>query len=156
MKTTKAIIAGLVGAVAMTAIMWMGRTFMGMPANLEMMLGTMFGGSPGPMKWALGFAIHLSAGVVFALIYAAIFEKVTNRSGWLVGAGIGIAHTIFSGLMMGAVPIMHPLIPEQMPAPGMFMANVPMGVIAFFMLHIIYGSVVGGMYGATMSKRGRG
>lgn len=152
MKTSKAVIAGIIGAVAMTAIMWMGRTLMGMPANLEMMLGTMFGGPPGPMKWALGFAMHLMAGVAFALIYAAIFEKVTHRAGALVGAGIGVAHTIFSGLMLGAIPMMHPLIPEQMPAPGMFMSNVPMGVIAFFMLHIIFGAIVGGMYGPPVSK----
>lgn len=153
MRIGKAVTAGLIGAVAMTVITWMGRIFMGMPVNMEMMLGTMFGLPPAMAAWVIGFAMHLMAGAVFALIYAAIFEYVTHRAGWGIGAGIGVGHTIFSGFMMGAVPMMHPLIPEQMPAPGMFMVNVPMGVIAFFMLHIIYGAIVGGMYSSSIEKK---
>lgn len=47
MRIGKAVTAGLIGAVAMTVITWMGRIVMGMPVNMEMMLGTIFGLPPG-------------------------------------------------------------------------------------------------------------
>jgi hypothetical protein len=43
MKYGKAFGAGVLGAVVMTVMMAVARA-MGMPANLEMMLGTMMGG----------------------------------------------------------------------------------------------------------------
>ena len=48
----------------MTVIMAMARA-MGMPVNLEMMLGTMMGGAPSAASWILGFIIHLVAGGIF-------------------------------------------------------------------------------------------
>ena len=54
---------------------------------------------------------------------------------------------------MAMMPAMHPLIPEQMPAPGAFMANMGlMGVIAEIMLHLIYGAIVGAMYGPVIHR----
>jgi hypothetical protein len=51
------------------------------------------------------------------------------------------------------MPIMHPLVPEMMPAPGAFMANLGMmGVGAFFMLDLIYGAIVGAMYGPVVHQ----
>jgi hypothetical protein len=45
------------------------------------------------------------------------------------------------------MPMMHPLIPEMMPAPGTFMSNMGMmGVMAEIVLHVAYGAVVGAMY----------
>ncbi len=41
MQAGKAFTAGMVGGAVMSAIMWMARTFMGMPMNLEMMEGTL-------------------------------------------------------------------------------------------------------------------
>ena len=41
----------------------------------------------------------------------------------------------------------------MMPAPGAFMANLGMmGVGAFFMLHLIYGAIVGAMYGPVVHQ----
>ncbi len=51
MHTSKAFMAGVIGGAAMSLLMFMGREVMGMQANLEMMLGTMIGMSPGPMTW---------------------------------------------------------------------------------------------------------
>lgn len=57
-----------------------------------------------------------------------------------------------AGLFMAMVPAMHPLVPEQMPAPGPFMANLgAMGIIAEFVLHAVYGGIVGGVYGPVRS-----
>ncbi|MEW6156739.1 MAG: hypothetical protein AB1813_04865 [Verrucomicrobiota bacterium] len=117
-----------------------------------MMLGTMFGGAADSAHWVMGFVIHLINGAIFALIYAYIFEHFTHRAGWTVGAGIGFVHALIAGLFMAAMPIMHPLIKSgAMPSPGPFMANLgAMGIIAEFLLHLIYGAIVGAMYGAVV------
>jgi hypothetical protein len=152
MKYGKAFGAGVLGAVVMTVIMAMARA-MGMPVNLEMILGTMMGGPPSAAKWVMGFIMHLMAGGIFGLIYAVGFEYLTHRADWLVGMGFGFIHSLFAGLFMAIMPAMHPLIPEQMPAPGAFMSNLGMmGVIAEIMLHLIYGAIVGAMYGPVLHR----
>lgn len=146
MNFGKAFLAGVVGGVVMSIGLAMGRA-MGMPANLEMMLGTMMGSQPSTMIWVMGFVMHLIISGLIALIYAVGFEYLTHRSGWLIGVGFGVIHAIIGGIFMGMMPMMHPLIPEQMPAPGAFMSNLGMmGVIAEIMLHLIYGAIVGAIY----------
>jgi hypothetical protein len=151
MKYGQAFAAGVIGAIVMTIITIMARA-MGMPANLEMMLGTMLGSPPSAMAWVMGLIIHLVAGGVFALIYAAGFEYWIHHASWLVGLGFGVIHTLFSGLVvLGMLPAIHPLVPEMMPAPGVFMVNLgTKGVVAFAVLHLIYGAIVGAMYGPVL------
>jgi len=49
------------------------------------------------------------------------------------------------------MPAVHPLIPEIMPAPGAFTANLgTMGIAAFVILHPLYGAIVGAMYGPAV------
>lgn len=149
MKVGRAFVAGIVGGVAMSGVMWIGRTFLGMDVNLSMMLGTMVVQPPGAVAWSVGFLMHLMISGLIALLYAWGFEHVTHRGGWLVGVGFSLLHSIGTGLFMGMVPAIHPMIRAgQMPAPGLFMANKgAMYVVALFMLHAIYGAVVGAMYG---------
>jgi len=153
MKAGKAFVAGMVGGVVMSVLMWMARTMMGMPANLEMMLGTMLA-DPGTTAWMIGFVMHLMISGAIALIYAWAFEHVTHRAGWLVGAGFGIVHAIIAGMVMGMMPMMHPRMPNPVMPPGAFLSNLgTMGVVAEFMLHMVYGAVVGAMYGAVIHIR---
>jgi hypothetical protein len=128
MKTGRAFVSGVVGGAVMSAMLAMAR-MMGMPAKLETMLGTMFL-PEGAAAWLLGFVMHLMISGLIALIYAWGFENVTHRAGWLVGAGFGLVHSIVGGVFMGMMPMMHPKIPEMMPAPGAFMSNLgAMGVV---------------------------
>ena len=130
MKFGKAFWAGVVGGAAMSAIMVMAR-LMGMPVKLELMLGTMIGLAPGPAARIVGFLMHLVISGLIALLYAVVFEKVTHRADWKIGAAFSIIHTLIGGMAMGMVPAMHPLVAEQLPAPGAFMANLgAMGVAA--------------------------
>jgi hypothetical protein len=154
MKAGKAFFAGVIGAVVMSAILWVARNVMGIPAHMEMMLGTMVVRNAALPAWLLGFGIHVLTGGVLALIYAWAFEHITHRSGWLVGAVFGLAHAVIAGLGMGIVPAIHPMIPERMPAPGAFMANLgAIGIVAEFALHAVYGAIVGAMYGPVISER---
>jgi len=157
MHAGKAFTAGVVGGAVMTGIMWLARTFMGMPMNLEMMEGTMLVRPPGPVAWGVGFLMHLMISGLIAFVYAWGFERVTHRAGWLVGAGFGVVHAVIAGVVMGMMPAVHPLIPGQMPAPGAFLSNVPMGPVALFMLHVVYGAIVGAIYApAAHAARGLG
>ena len=154
MKAGRAFVAGMVGGAAMSVVMWMGRSMMGMDVNLSMMLGTMFVQSPGSTAWVIGFIMHLMISGLIALIYAWGFEHVTHGAGWLVGVGFSLIHSIGTGLFMGMMPVVHPMIKSgQMPAPGIFMANKgAMYVVMLFVLHAIYGAIVGGMYGEVVNR----
>jgi hypothetical protein len=154
MKTGKAFFAGMIGAVVMSAILWVARNVMGIPAGMEMMLGTMVVPNAALVAWLVGFGIHVLIGGVLALVYAWAFEHVTHRSGWLIGAGFGLVHAVISGLGMAMVPAIHPMIPERMPAPGAFMANLGViGIVAEFALHAVYGAIVGALYGPVVRDR---
>ena len=155
MNWGKAFIAGVIGGAVMSILLALARA-MGMPANLEVMQGTMLGLEPGATAWIVGFIMHLMISGLIALVYAAGFEYVTHRAGWLVGVAFSIVHVLIGGIVMGMVPAMHPLIPEQMPAPGYFMAGMGMmGVIGFIMEHMIYGAIVGAMYSPVQHEPAR-
>ncbi|MGH7531479.1 MAG: hypothetical protein ACREMN_13950, partial [Gemmatimonadales bacterium] len=56
-------------------------------------------------------------------------------------------HIVIAGMVMGTFPAMHPMIPEQMPAPGAFLSAMGGTFVAIFVLeHLLYGGIVGGMY----------
>jgi hypothetical protein len=143
MSYKNAIVAGVIGSIAMSLVMVVAR-MMGMPVAMELMLGTMLGGDPSGFSWLLGFAIHVMMGAMFALAYAGIFKVFAIAPTWLVGLYFGLGHAVIAGLMLGAVPLVHPLIPELLAAPGIFMSALgAMGVGAFIMLHALFGAIVG-------------
>lgn len=155
MKVGKAIIAGLVGGVAMTVLGWIVRR-LGLEMNAEMMLGTMLGGMPGLTTWLIGFMMHLMISALIALAYAWGFERVTHRAGVVVGLGFAVVHVAIAGMVMALIPAMHPMIPEEMPAPGAFMANMGGTFVALFVVeHLIYGAIVGALYGPVEHFAGR-
>jgi len=156
MNVGGAVLAGVVGGAAMSLLMWMARTMMGMPANLEMMLGTMFA-DPSTAAWLIGLLLHLMLSGAIALLYAWGFENVTHRSGWLTGVGFSVIHIVIAGVVMGMMPMMHPRMPNPISPPGAFLSNMGMtGIVAFVMLHVIYGAIVGAMYGPVIRPTRRG
>ncbi len=147
MNYGRAFMAGVVGGAVMTAIITLVRVMGIMDVNLSMMMGSMVAASTGAGVWLVGFVMHLIISGLIAVVYAAGFEYVTHRAGWVVGIAFSLIHIVIAGMVFGMVPRMHPLMPDQMPAPGAFMSNKGvMGVLAFTMLHMIYGAIVGGLY----------
>lgn len=138
--------AGVVGGLAMTALGFILRAVQFTPMNGEMMLGSMVTQRMNAPTWFLGLAMHLGVAVAFATAYAWIFERL-GRSGWKPGLAIGAGHAVFSGLTMLAMPLLHPMIPEPMPAPGAFAAALGWpGVTLFVVEHLMFGAIVGAMY----------
>lgn len=149
MRVERAIVAGIVGALVMSLAMALA-SFLGMPASLEMMLGSIFG-VQGTLAWIAGFVLHLAMGAVAAIGYAVVFEYAIQRSGPLVGAAFGVAHGLMAGLFMSAIPAMNPLSPS-MSAPGPFFDSLRFGPALFLGLHALFGAVVGMVYGPVKHR----
>jgi hypothetical protein len=151
MKIGKAITLGVIGAAAMTTITWIARHLLNVPVNLEMLLGTWIGMEPGLIPWMMGFMVHLSIGAIFGIFYAWSFEYLSHQADWFTGLELGAVHTLFSGLLLGIVPAMHPMIPAELAAPGIFFSGLGlMGVIAFCLLHLMFGAILGSLYGSVV------
>lgn len=143
MNIRRAFVAGVVGGAVMAVLVKVG------PVNLEMMLGTLV--LPrGVAAWILGLLMHLVISGAIALLYALGFERLTHRAGPAVGAAFSVVHAVVGGLALAVIPAIHPMIPEQMRAPGAFMSGVGFGgVLLFFIEHLVYGAIVGQLYGVV-------
>lgn len=134
-KIGRAVAAGIIGTLVMTAVgLWVA-PLMGIPAmNPANMLAGAMGGS-----LVLGWAGHLMIGTVLALIYAAV-------AGWLPGA------PAVRGALYGIAPfLMAQIVVVPMMGMPLFSGSA---VLAMGSLigHLVYGAVVGGVYGAAPSR----
>ena len=151
MKLTKGIFGGVVGAVTISVVT-AGLRAAGVPINFELMLGSLFTLELGFGTWLLGLAMHLALGACFGLLYAALFERCVGRASWSVGVFVAFAHIAFSGVALLAFPVIHPLIPDVLPAPGPMMLSLGwIAFVSFVALHVLFGAIVGGFYGKTHS-----
>ncbi|MFU8803510.1 MAG: DUF6789 family protein [Bradymonadaceae bacterium] len=132
----KAIVAGLLGTAVMTAFMLMA-PLMGMPPmNIGEMLGSMMGGIT-----SLGWVMHFMIGTVLAIGYAAIFA--TRLPGPPAARG-----AIFSLIpwLMAQVVVM-PMMGAGFFSGSMLVAG------GSLVAHLIFGVVVGGVYGTEAKAR---
>jgi hypothetical protein len=149
-----AIAGGFAGTLVLTTALRAGNELGLTRMDLPFLLGTAFTTDRTRAK-ALGYVLHFLAGIVFALIYYAIFAAIDD-SGWWMGAAFGLAHGLFSGtaLVNILLPLFHPRMGTPSTAatsvallepPGFLMLNygvqTPLVSIA---AHIAYGAVVGG------------
>ncbi len=146
MNIIGAIVAGLAGTVVISVLMAMGPR-MGMPKMaIWEMLGTMFSkeGNVG-----LGWVMHFMAGVVFAIIYTALWTAGIGSATPVSGVIFGAVHFLLVGLMMGGMPMLHAGIKAgSTQAPGVLMLNAGvMGLMGGLIGHILYGLVVALVYG---------
>jgi hypothetical protein len=142
----KAFWVGAFGGLAAIVVTALARVA-GVPVNLAMTLGTMFGLPPSAWTWFWGFIVHLVISGIIAWVYAAGFEYGTHRANAWLGAAFSVVHVIVAGLLFGLLPAIHPAIPELMAAPGIFLSNVGAGgVITFILVHLVYGLIVGALY----------
>jgi hypothetical protein len=148
MKIIRAVLAGILGALAMSLAMFLLRLG-GFNVSFEALLGTLV--TTDGSAWLPGLALHVGIGVMAALVYAVIFEMAVQRSGAAVGAGLGLCHGLMAGLMMSGIPAMAPL-EVGMHSPGPFLQNMSYGPFLFVLLHILFGTVVGMAYGRPLQK----
>lgn len=146
--------AGVLGALAMTFMLGAGRVAGLTNLNLELALGSLLTRDLSATSWWLGLAWHCLNGGIFGVIYAAAF-RAAGRTGAGIGAGIGLLHWVAAGVAWGLLlPALHPLVPGQLPAPGLFAAGYGFagGVIALLLAHLLYGGVVGGIHRVAVRR----
>jgi hypothetical protein len=147
-------VGGLAGTVVLTTILRaaseLGLTRMDIP----FLLGTAVTVNRVRAK-AVGYALHFVFGLLFALAYYAIFV-VINRSGFLLGAGFGLAHALFAGtaLVNILLPAVHPRMGSGFDAAGSAPLLEPPGFLLLnygrqtalvtVVAHVAYGAIVGG------------
>jgi uncharacterized membrane protein YagU involved in acid resistance len=129
----KGILGGIVGTAVMSALMLM-KSAMGLMPELDViqMLSGMMGISAG-IAWVIHFMIGAIWGVLFALSYRVIPGGSSVVKGMLFGVGAWLMMMIMVMPMAGA---------------GFF--GMKMGMMApvmTLMLHIIFGAVMGMVYG---------
>lgn len=148
----RALLAGLAGTVAFTALIYAGPS-MGLPRmDIATMLGTMFVANPGA-AFAPGLAMHLMIGLVLALGYAFLFAHWLPGRPWLRGALYGLVP--WAMMMVVVLPMLglvHPLVRAgMMPAPGLFLSGMGtvMAPLGGLIGHLVYGAVLGAVYGRS-------
>jgi hypothetical protein len=151
-KVGRAFVGGLAGALAVSAATGILR-LLGVPINLELLVGSMLLGAIGPVVWLVGLGILIAAGGIAGIVYGVIFEHGMGAAGAGVGTTIGAVHAVFSGILMAFVPALHPLVPGTLAAPGPFLLGLgAWGVLLFLALHFMFGAIVGSHYGATRAE----
>jgi hypothetical protein len=149
-----ALAGGFVGTLILTTLLQAASAFGLTRIDLPFLLGTAFTGDRVRAK-ALGYALHFSIGLAFALLYLAIFAAI-GHSGWWLGAIFGLVHGLFAAtaLVSTLLPLVHPRMATPLSAagtsarlepPGFLMLNygarTPLVTVAG---HIAYGAIVGG------------
>ena len=164
--TGAAIGAGLIAGAAMSLLLYLGIAMMPrqMKMDLFLMLGTMVTGTRAvaagagattevnkPVAYLAGAMMHAAMSIAFGLAHVAVYAAFGLESALAVwGVLFGLAHWLLSGVGLAMVPSIHPLMKNgQMAAPGAFALNYPaMTAGGFFMLHVIFGVLVGALYTA--------
>ncbi|MCZ6545790.1 MAG: hypothetical protein O6913_08815 [Chloroflexi bacterium] len=146
-----AILAGLIGGAMMATTLYLSIFVLPqhMKMNLFLMLGTML--LPvGAAAILMGAIAHAGMSLIFGLIHGAIIAGVDIESAetaW--GLLFGLVHWAVVGMALGLLPLVHPRIRDgQVAAPGFYALKFPpVTAIGFLMLHLLFGVIVGVLYG---------
>ncbi|MBW8012283.1 MAG: hypothetical protein FVQ83_13790 [Chloroflexi bacterium] len=152
MSIVGVIVAGIVATMVFSMILAMAPK-MGLPEmDIVGLLGSMFGA---PSNRMVGWVIHFMMGVVFAFIYALVWNSGIAGEGSIVASGalFGAVHWLLVGPIMGMVPMMHAGIKSgAVTEPGVYMTKNG-GMMAFMgglVGHIIFGLVVALVYNSYL------
>lgn len=129
----RAVLAGIAGTAVMTLMTIMAGA-MGMKMDIPGMLSG-FMGTP----VAIGWIAHFMIGTVLALIYAAGFAAWLPGAPWLRGALYGVFPFLLAQLAV--MPVM---------GMGVFTSAAPNALVMVagsLMGHLVYGAIVGAVYG---------
>jgi hypothetical protein len=157
-----ALAGGFVGTLVLTTMLRGASELRLTRIDLPFLLGTALTSDRKRAK-ALGYIAHFGFGFVFALGYFAIFWAI-GRSGWFLGAALGLAHGAFAGtaLVNVLLPLVHPRMGNTMSAsdsvarlepPGFMMMNYGRRTpVVVLVAHVAYGAIVGGFMAFSATR----
>ncbi|MEV6964213.1 DUF6789 family protein [Hamadaea sp. NPDC051192] len=153
MNVWAALAGGFVGTVLLTTAMRMANELKLTRTDLPFLLGTIFTDDRSLAK-AIGYLIHFVNGLVFALLYVAVFAAIGYASWWL-GALFGLLHGLFAATAIVTVllPLVHPRMgtpytsapkAAQLETPGFLMLNYGLSTpVVMLIAHVAYGAIIG-------------
>ena len=148
-----ALAGGFIGTLVLTTLVRAAGEAGITRMDLPFLLGTTVTENRRKAK-AIGYVFHFVLGLVFALLYALCFFLV-GRSGWWLGALLGIVHAFFTATILVnlLLPVVHPRMgtPETaanevalIEPPGFLMLNYGRNTFLVTLIaHIAYGAIVG-------------
>jgi hypothetical protein len=149
-----ALVGGAVGTILLTSGLRVAQELGMTRMDIPLLLGTVFTDRRGRAS-VIGYAVHFSNGLLFALGYYVIFRAV-GHAGWLFGAALGLVHASLAGgaLLTVLLPAVHPRMGSPwtdatetplLEAPGFMLMNYGRRTAIWTLLgHVIYGAIVGG------------
>jgi len=145
MKAKRAVVAGVVGTAAMTVLMLgapkVGLARLAIGQQLSTFLAVSVGYLPvGPFT---GWIVHFAFGILLALIYAVVFLERLPGPPIVRGAVYGVLVFILAQL------VFMPLVGAGVFSGG----DVPM-LVGSLITHLVYGGLVGAIYGKPPPGRG--
>ncbi|HKN65153.1 MAG TPA: hypothetical protein VJW73_02695 [Gemmatimonadaceae bacterium] len=152
MKLSRAVVSGVLGAVLVYVIVRVAGALASEPSDLCTLLGSSLTGTDNMWTWLLGATAQLVLGIVASLVYASIFEWVTQRAGAPIGLLVALVHVVVAGIGTGFLPAGR-LIEAGLAPPGAFMEYRGIAVAsAFVIAHLAFGMIIGALYGRPRQK----
>jgi hypothetical protein len=144
----RAMLAGLIATIIMSIVQTMA-PMMGLPRmDIAAMVGSMLGG-----RLVAGWIIHLMMGtILWAAVYAYIVEPRLGGAPWVRGLTYGFLLAVF--VLIIGFPLVGAMFSSLTPKPGflgMGMAGA-MGTMGVIVGHLVYGLVLGAIYGQPVSE----
>jgi hypothetical protein len=114
MNLVQAVAGGLVGTLLLTSVLRAATELHLTRIDLPFLLGTAVTDDRTAAK-ALGYALHLLFGQLFAFVYLLLFTAL-ERNDWWLGALFGAGHGLFAGTVLINVllPLVHPRMGSEM------------------------------------------
>ena len=149
-----AVASGLIAGAVMGGGLYAGMAIAPRQMRMDLfhVLGTLLVPQAGsPVAYMVGATAHAVMSLAIALVYAVFFLPFAEGSN-LVGWGVlyGFVHWIIMGANLEAMGYIHPLMrARELRRPGAFALDYPRATAAsFFLLHLLFGLLVGGLYTA--------
>ncbi len=138
------IVAGLVGTMVITMLMY-GGPIMDMPKmDIAQLLGSMVL-PQGGAAFAMGMVAHFGMGIIFTIIYAAVWNGFDINVTWWSGLIFGLVHAmVAAGGMAAMMPVHKEVKARRLDSP---LAGGMKGMMGMVMGHLVFGVVVALLYG---------
>lgn len=157
MSLASALAGGFAGTLVLTTALTTATALHLTRMDIPFLLGTAFTINRTRAR-VLGYLLHFVAGLLFALVYLALFRAL-GQAGWRMGTAFGFVHALFAGtaLVNVLLPAIHPRMGTPMSAadsapllepPGFMLLNYGRGTPVVTVIgHLAYGAIVGAFVG---------
>ena len=152
MKCRRALIGGALGALVAISLCVLAIWFLRFDANARLALRR---APVSALPWGVWIPLAVIAvigGAFVAIGYALIFEFGTRRAGALIGAALGLAPAVAVWLGAGLALQYVPGAAEVFAQEASLLFGNRWAIVAFALIHAVYGAVVGTAYGSPVHK----